>query len=531
MRAGREGIGPTRPATTARARSRLQLQAGAAGLASSVLLWAAFPGVGAPWLAWVAMVPLGLALNHVRGRHPFTLGLGSAVVGLMLCTWWMVPAVAEASGGGMRLAVPIQLALCLFAALPYGVAAWLTARCRWLTSIGGSLKAAVVWTAAIALHTQILPGNLAHSQHPYPVAIQVLELGGVPLLLFAIHWVNWLLVVAVVRRREYRTAAGAACIAALAVLAILGYGQARLAQMHAEVVPGRELAVGMVQPNFPIDFRDGAERRLAKPILVDLTRRAVAQGAELVVWPEIPVPLSYHEHPRDRRWLTGLARDAGRPIMLADYTGADEPGAYYNSVQLIRPGGTVATYRKRRLVPFAEFLPGEEWIPALRAIFPNALRYVAGAQAPILELDADTRLIPAICYEAAFPHLVAGGVALGGNVLVNPVNDAWFGRTPGPMTHLALALYRSVELRIPVVRVTNSGISAVILPTGEIKPGSRTELFTAGVSVQRVPLGSTTTPYVRARPFLPWAALAAAVLFTLADWRRPREGPRAGAKA
>jgi apolipoprotein N-acyltransferase len=78
------------------------------------------------------------------------------------------------------------------------------------------------------------------------------------------------------------------------------------------------------------------------------------------------------------------------------------------------------------------------------------------------------KVAPLICYEDVFPGYVAEAVRQGAELIVTISNDSWFGASAGPKLHLTLASFRSIETRLPQVRATNSGISALISPTGEI---------------------------------------------------------------
>jgi apolipoprotein N-acyltransferase len=112
-----------------------------------------------------------------------------------------------------------------------------------------------------------------------------------------------------------------------------------------------------------------------------------------------------------------------------------------------------------------------------------------------------------ICYEGIFPAIVRRFVRDGARFMVNMTNDGWFGRTAGPLQHLAMYPFRAVEHRVAIVRSANTGVSAVIAPTGEIV---RTlPLFTRGFLAERVPLRARRTLYTR---FGDWLAhLGAAV--------------------
>jgi apolipoprotein N-acyltransferase len=488
------------------------------GALSSLLFIVAFPSGLAPWAGWFAWVPVGLALDRLQQNKAFVLMLLTATAGWLMATWWIVPGVMKQAGAQLHTALFFHILFCLFSALPYGLAAWLSSHHNGFASISGAFGSAIVWTAVINAFPLVLPGSLAHSQYQYPLAFQVLDLGGVPLLMFVMQLCNWLLVVAVVRRRiSPRTALSALALAATVVAANFTYGHLRLAQINQAEPSGEEypsLSVGIVQPNIPVERRDPAATQDAHHTLEAMTRKLAAEGAPLIIWPEVPIHLSHASEPADRRWLQELVRSTGTALLLTGYVMIDgAPGQrpiYFNSVEWLRDGQAAEIYHKRLLLPFAEYMPGEQLFPYLRTIFPQASDYRPGAQARVFRLDNGAVLIPAICYEAVFSRLVAEGVRLGGNILVNQVDDAWFGRTDGPEIHLALALYRSVEFRLPIIRVANSGISGIILPSGEFAAGSRTAQYTPLTALHQITLRTPDSVYAR------YGELVLPILYALA---------------
>jgi apolipoprotein N-acyltransferase len=117
-----------------------------------------------------------------------------------------------------------------------------------------------------------------------------------------------------------------------------------------------------------------------------------------------------------------------------------------------------------------------------------------------------------ICYEGIFPELVRDFVGNGARLIVNITNDAWFGRTSGPLQHLAMYPFRAVEHRTSVVRSANTGVSAFIAPTGQIL--QRLPLYERDVITAAVPLRTRTTLYTRFGDWLVYLGMAvsAAVL-------------------
>ena len=115
---------------------------------------------------------------------------------------------------------------------------------------------------------------------------------------------------------------------------------------------------------------------------------------------------------------------------------------------------------------------------------------------------------PLICYESLFPGFTRQGAALSGlrpGFIVNVSNDAWFGRTSGPLQHLNLASYRAIEEGLPMLRATPTGVSAVITPLGQVEAGSL-RLGDTGVIDADLRPRQLSTLYIR-HGYLPFIAL------------------------
>ena len=133
---------------------------------------------------------------------------------------------------------------------------------------------------------------------------------------------------------------------------------------------------------------------------------------------------------------------------------------------LDRRGLSGERYDKRHLVPFGEYLPFEGWLEkaGLSQFVQVPGGFTPGTGRRMLQIPGLPAAMPLICYEAIFPIEI--GDAFSGarrsDWMLNLTDDAWFGLTPGPYQHYSQARLRAIELGLPLVRVANSGISAVV---------------------------------------------------------------------
>ena len=157
------------------------------------------------------------------------------------------------------------------------------------------------------------------------------------------------------------------------------------------------------------------------------------------------------------------------------------------------PGGTIlGRYDKRHLVPFGEYLPLKNIFFFLKKLTDTIGAFTPGRQGNLLKFG-NVRMGTLICYEIIFPQLSANDVRDGANLLVTITDDAWFGNTSAPYQHLSMAVFRAVENERFVVRAANTGISAVIAPTGKIL--ASTKLFVPSFIDYKVALINTKTFY------------------------------------
>jgi apolipoprotein N-acyltransferase len=267
----------------------------------------------------------------------------------------------------------------------------------------------------------------------------------------------------------------------------------------------------------------------------ELTRSADLSGVDAVVWPEGgfyflfgPDDPKYPVVATESRKLVEFVRDLGRPVIFGSLT--SPAGKPRNSLVLLRPDGTWQTYDKRRLLAFGEHLPLSETFPSLKGSIPGVGELEPGTGPvafPLAATSADgrpmtARALASICYEAILPDLTRESVVdTGADVIVNVTNDVWFGPEGEPAQHLMLQAVRAVELRIPLVRVTQTGITAVVLPSGDF--AAETAVGERRVVTVDVPFGAPSdTLYRSIGEAFPVACLLGVVAFLAVPWARRR---------
>lgn len=241
-----------------------------------------------------------------------------------------------------------------------------------------------------------------------------------------------------------------------------GYGSTQLAKPN---VPG-DVTIRVVQPSIPQDIKSAREgREMAVEVLGELSSAPGENGKvpDIVIWPETAYPFSIesglrHPVPKNvKLLLTGAVR---REIT------ADARKVWNSFVALDSNGDVLAHYDKHQLVPFGEFVPLRSVLP-LDKITPGDIDFSRGEGPKTMSLDGIPKFSPLICYEAIFPWIAIDETERP-EWIINVTNDGWYGDTAGPYQHFDMVRMRAIEQGMPVLRVANSGISALIDAHGRI---------------------------------------------------------------
>jgi apolipoprotein N-acyltransferase len=306
---------------------------------------------------------------------------------------------------------------------------------------------------------------------------------------------------------------------ALLLAAAAAFGHSRLSA--PDPAPA-DVTLRLVQPNAAQEAKWDPDRALEHfRRLLDLTSAPPATGPrpDLVIWPETAVPFLLDLNPE----IPGLVAEAGQGAQVAFGFQRVEGLRAWNSLAVIDPQGQIAAvYDKHHLVPFGEYIPFGDLAHDLFGLSAFAARqgqgYSAGPGPRLLDFGAPLgRALPLICYEAVFPRDVAAAPDRP-DWLLQVTNDAWFGTLTGPYQHLAQARLRAVEQGLPLVRVANTGVSALIDARGRLL--AQIPLGQMGALDVTLPGALPPTPFARwgeAPVLLLLAGLAA-----LALWPRRR---------
>nr|WP_250760956.1 apolipoprotein N-acyltransferase [Streptomyces sp. MSC1_001] len=487
----------TDTAPTPGSRLRRFVRPGAA-LLSGFLLYLSFPPRPLWWLALPAFALLGWALRGRRLRAGFGLGYLAGLGFLLPLLVW----TGEEVGAGPWLALAAVEAL-FVAAAGLGIAA--VSRLPWWPVL-----AAGVWIIGEGARARVPFGGFPWGKIAFGQAdgvfLPLAAVGGTPVLGFAVALCGFGLYETYRQLRVHRATGavprGPLAVAVLSVLVPVGGALAALPLVDDSAEDGTA-TVAAVQGNVPrlgLDFN--AQRRAVLDNHAARTRELAedvkagrAPRPDFVLWPENSSDIDPYANADAADVIDGAVRAIGVPTVIGAVV-APETGKLRNTLIEWDPErGPVATYDKRHVQPFGEYIPLR---PVVRLFNSNVDRvsrdFGAGTKVGVFDL-AGTQVGLATCYEAAFDWAVRDTVTHGAQLITVPSNNATFGRTEMTYQQLAMSRVRAVEHSRSVVVPVTSGVSAIIRPDGEIV--AQTKMFTPDVLVEKVPLRSSLTPATR----------------------------------
>jgi len=533
---------------------------GTAALAG-LLLAMAYPKWNLSVLAWVAPAIL-LATGMGRpGGKAFRCGYVGGFVFHLTGLYWLC-----------KIPVPVApivgwVALSAYLALYQGVWVWLSLRLydrvfapstsgtfwerflsnRWPRQLGWYLTCAALWVAGEMVQARLFSGFpwnlLGVSQYSLVPLIQISSITGVYGISFLVVWLSvaMLSAAAMVVMRPSRSRDWMIEIMPplFAIALVTAYGMRQVFYAPTEERAG--LRATLIQPSVPqtvIWDADQSEARFQD--LLALTRRALTNETDLLIWPEGATPGLFRYETNISSVILGLVREYGVHLVFNSEDirwddpptdGSDPTYRNFNASFLLDPNGRLLSlYYKRKLVVFGEYVPLARLLPFLRDFTSVHGDFSPGLKAADYYLPTyDMHATVLICFEDTFANLTrdtlrelsardAGGRAPPGrkvDFLINLTNDGWFGDSAAQWQHAANAVFRAVENHIPMVRCANNGLTCVVDEWGRMHhtylPGTR-DIYGTGFKNVIIPFRhggpERTTFYQRWGDLFGWGCVA-----------------------
>jgi apolipoprotein N-acyltransferase len=522
---------------------------------AGLMLAGAFPKWHMPVLAWVVPGMMLAAAIGLDGGGAFRVGYCAGLAFHLGSLYWL-------------LQIPVKIApilgwmlLAAFLALYQGVWVWLCWRIypgrhdpkgpstlwerflttRWHRQLGWTLSCAAMWVTMEMIQARLFTGFpwnlLGASQFQMTPLIQIASITGVYGVSFLVVWLSVSILSAgagiLFRPAQPRDWMVETFPPLFVIVIIMGFGLRQV--LYAADSPAK-LKIALVQPSIPQeDIWNTAKGQERFQSLIRLSRDALSNQVDLLVWPEAAVPNLFRYDTNIHRMVTNLVREhdvwmvlGSEDLIWRTAARSDSDYDFYNSAMLLTPGGQLRqSYHKRHLVMFGEYVPFGKWLPFLREFTTVRGDFTLG-QGPVTfgltNLNVKTSVL--ICFEDNFPHLVREHVTPDLDFLLNLTNNGWFGESAAQWQHATNAVFRAVENGLPLVRCTNNGLTCWVDAKGRMHelyyPGTR-DIYGPGYKIVRVPLlnGARRAPtmYRRVGDAFGWACLAWSVALVLTRGR------------
>ncbi|HET6980321.1 MAG TPA: apolipoprotein N-acyltransferase [Pyrinomonadaceae bacterium] len=467
--------------------------------ATALLLILSFPNFEFYPLAWIALVPLLVVIaRHPSPRRAFLLGWLAGSVFFYTTCYWLTYSMIHYGGLPTVLAylllIPGAVVVGIFPGL-FALVLALTLK-KWGT--WAVLLAPIFWTAFEWIRLGVtgqLWNALGYSQAYHWFLTQPARWGGVYAVSFLIVAVNSAVALLILGRTRWTVATTLAMILAVAFVIYISPGTFRYVDSFS--LDG-DLKIVAVQPNVPMtvvksvgETNDLIERHFA------LSERGLqnlsdSRGPRLVIWPESPMNFSYSSDKALQERLAAFTKQNHTSLLFNSQEPAPGDGSYNSALLINEEGRLISQYDKIRLMPFGEYVPLPQWLPGASLISGIVGEFTPGDKYTLMPVGY-SRAGVFICIESAYPWIARRLSSDGAQMLINISNDGYLGPTAVMRQHLANAIFRAAENGEPVLRVTNTGLTALIDDRGRVT--DLTAAFQPDVRVWHEPVSSSSETF------------------------------------
>ncbi|REL35065.1 apolipoprotein N-acyltransferase [Thalassotalea euphylliae] len=451
------------------------------------------------WLSFIALTCWGTLVNcqtpKLAAVRSYFFGLGWFGAGIS----WVHVSIDQFGGLPLIASLGLMALLCAYLALFPALAGYLSARCSTNRQLNLLLFPSI-WLLTEWLRAWVLTGfpwlSIGYSQLNSPLAGLAPIIGEVGISFIMLIMVTSALSLYFKQQVKLAGAMLASCVLGIIV-----------SQQLTFVKPtGETKSVALVQGNIAQELKWAQEQEWPSMLkYLDLTR--ANYDADLIVWPESAIPKI---EPLAGEFLD-MANSAAALNDTAIITGIInynfESKEYFNSLIVLGKESATDTsgsyfypnanrFYKHHLLPIGEFVPFQEWLRPIAPFFNLPMSSFTRGDYIQSNLKANgLSITPLICFEIAFPEQLHANFKADTDMLLTVSNDAWFGTSHGPHQHMEIAQMRALEFGRPLVRSTNTGVTAAVDHQGQFI--ARIPQFEEQVLKADVALVTGYTPFSR----------------------------------
>ena len=438
-------------------------------LVSIIFISAFFTGIshqpiGFGWLAWFSLIPIIFIINKINSIKEFILfGYLWGLVYYVTIIFWLVSNNGTTQFIGI---ISLIIAVC-FCSLNFILIFLFSRLIKKLFTNKWYLLFPFVWVVVEYIRNQdILSGgawtSLANTQLDYLILAQNVEFTGIYGISFWIVLINVLLY-------NWLLNPFSKNILFYLVTFILPWLTGLYLIPDYKIINDYKLNVAVVQPNIHQSqkWRPGSSTDHISN-LINYSKNAINNNVDLIIWPETAT--SSFVLQRDKKYLKWIQNEIGNANLISGIPYYDEYNLkrrYYNSAMHIDKDSIFSIYHKIKLVPMGEYVPLSRYFPILNKINLGQGNFSSGVDYTIMKVK-NINCATMICFESTIPSINREFVNKGAEVIVYIVNDGWYEKPPQPQQHARQVIYRAIENRRPIVRCSNTGISMIVDPIGNI---------------------------------------------------------------
>jgi len=462
-------------------------------LLSGILVGLAYPPLPLGFLIWISFLPFIALLLQSTPLQALRFGYLAGITANVISLYWIGFNRGASWGAVLLSLIAAVLYLGLFWALFGSAVSWLHKKTGQGLAMIPFLWVLMEYSRSFG--TLAFPWhNLALTQTHYLPLVQIADITGTYGISFWIMLLNvgFYSTLTTTRNRPLLLS-----LTGVVFFSLLVLGQWRLLTWDKLPVE-KTISVAIVQPNVdPNQKWDYAFRNELFELMDSLHVAAIGLEPDFILWPESATPAYLRLSSHARRPIQKRVMKSKIPLLAGTVdrkTRGEGVYDYYNGSLYLKPDGSLQIYHKIHLVPFGEYIPWTKQFPVLKKLNLGQGNFTPGDQYTLFAVDS-VQFGNLICYESSMPHISRRFVQKGARFLTVETNDAWFGDTSGPYQHFELARLRAIELRKPIARSANTGISGIILPSGRVPQAI--PLNQQGILKGDLPLSNPSSYYAR----------------------------------
>ena len=499
-------------------RSFLNISRWKLSVISGILIGISYPPFPLGFLAWFGLVPLIHILLNSSIINSMKWSFISGVIVNVITVYWF----GLNSGAELIPAVISMVAAILYLSIFWILFGFICSSYHKITGYGISIVP-FIWVSIEYLRSfgpLSFPWiNLALTQTFSLPLIQIADVTGSMGISFWIVLLNMVIYISIISNSSKKLILS---IGALLFLLIFSLGSFRISYIQ-NINAENEINISIVQPNidpnlkWEQDFRDRIFNTMDS-----LHNEAIMLGPDFILWPEAALPTYLRINYSKRRSILQKVKTSNIPLLTGTPDRVKRENNqinYYNAAMFIKPDGSTKMYYKIHLVPFAESIPFSDYFTSFKKLNFGQANFTPGSEYTLFNID-NIAFANLICYESSIPKITRKFINLGAKFVTIETNDSWCGHSSGVYQHFQIAKMRAVENRTPIARSANTGISALILPTGKVN--KRIDYNKQGIVLASIPIKNISSFYTKYGDWFALICILISVITLCLGWFQKR---------